>query len=273
MIDVLRSEDIRALLAECPIGQDLRIFKTVNSTNAVLAASVPEGAPHGSAVIADEQSAGKGRLGRSWSSPPGLNLYTSILLRPDRLPSGGFPLLVYLAGVAVARSVIERASLAPLLKWPNDVWVNRRKLCGILCESIPDHQGRAVVMGIGLNVNAGCGDFPPELKSVATSLKIETGKRFNRCEIIAALYKKIDILYTSFQRDPAEIIKLWKHFASVPRVRYVIETDDGDVLEGKAVDLDEEGALVLQAENGALSRIFSGDVINFSVDGEHAVCR
>jgi BirA family transcriptional regulator, biotin operon repressor / biotin---[acetyl-CoA-carboxylase] ligase len=258
VIDSLSEMRLRDYLGPCPIGSAVRILEEADSTNSILAAWNAQGAPHGAAVFADRQTAGRGRLQRSWFSPPGLNIYTSILLREHG--DEGVQKLVYLAGVAVAETVIRLSGISPFLKWPNDVLAAGRKLCGILCERHEGKNGPAVILGIGLNVNAGETDFPADLRPIATSMKIESGRSYDRVEVLAELYKEIERFYISFRRGPSPLIERWKTLADFPKIRYEVAASGGSVA-GLAVDIDPEGALVLRKSDGSIVKIFSGDVL------------
>ena len=257
-------EKFAPLLRDCVIGRKTKVYETVPSTNSLLVSFASRGAPHGLAVVADAQTEGKGRMGRSWFSPPGLNLHVSVLLRCE-WPASRLPLFVYMAGVAVADVLRDAAAIKPFLKWPNDVHYEGRKLCGILCESIPGPSGSDVVMGIGLNVNAEETDFAPELRHQAASLKTVTGKTWDRTGLLASLYLALDRLYTAFRNDPASVLSAWKQYAAIPRVRYTIHAGD-ERLEGRAVDIAEDGALILEEARGVMRKIYSGDVAGYSID-------
>src|SRR6185437_14296875 len=151
------------------------------------------GAAQGTVVIAEAQTAGRGRLGRSWHSPPGLNLYQTIILRPQ-MPIAEVPRLSLVAGVAAAEALETVAPGLVALKWPNDVWLNGRKTGGIIAEAIANHaeQLDCVLLGIGINVNLGISDFPEELRTKATSVRIAIGRRCDRIELAATLYQRLE---------------------------------------------------------------------------------
>ena len=181
----LSLDTIRPHLATRVIGRTLHLHDEVDSTNRVLADLAHQGAPDGTVVVAESQTAGRGRLGRTWVSPRGLNLYVSILLA-RALPSETVIWMPMLAAVAVVRAIRALTTLDPRLKWPNDVLIVRggigHKLAGVLVDAIGTGpaSGRAMVVGIGLNVNMPIEAFPEELRSTATSLLIETGSPVDR---------------------------------------------------------------------------------------------
>ncbi len=258
-------ERLKTLLGDCPIGRDLRFHTSTDSTNEELSRWANEGAPHGAAVVADQQTGGRGRLGRTWFSPPGVNSHTSVLVR-DALPPKRQSLLVYLAGVAVAETIRECAGISPFLKWPNDVHVSGKKISGVLCESPAVPGAPAVVLGIGINVNGRGEDFPEEIRDTAASLSQITGRQFDRALLLSSLYRTLDRLYKSFRHDPATVFALWKQFAGFPNVTYRI-LHNGATIQGGAVDLDADGALLLRDGQGRLKKIHSGEVLEYMREG------
>ncbi len=258
----------RMALGDCPIGADCVFHDVLDSTNDALSAAAAKGAAHGAAVATDAQSKGRGRKGRVWQSPSGLNIYTSVLLR-ENLKADQLPFLVYLAGVAVAETVAPLLGRPPFLKWPNDVHVQGKKLCGILCESLHDRFGRGAILGIGLNVNADVDDFSPELREKAASLKTLTGRAQDRNAILAELYRAVDRLYKELSGDRDRIVKRWKALAELPDVEYIIDRD-GRRIAGRAVDLAADGALVLREDSGAEKLVHHGDVIEYRRRNNHA---
>ncbi len=254
-------------LGDIPIGRNLVYHPQVDSTNDTLSRAASQGVAHGAVVIAETQTSGRGRRRRNWFSPPGLNIYTSILLR-EGLQSDLLPFLVYLAGLAVVEAVSPFLPSPPFLKWPNDVHVAGKKLCGILCESMKDRNGRAAILGIGLNVNAAGSDFADDLRDSAVSLKILTGKTLDRTMLLAMLYRAVDRLYKDLLDDKDRIARHWKRLAEVPYVEYTIDRD-GDLVTGMAVDLEPDGALLLKTAGG-LIRIYHGDVVRYRRRGNHA---
>ena len=159
-------------------------FESLPSTNTELARLASEGEPEGVSVVADEQTAGRGRLQRAWSSPKGAGLYFSLLLRPT-IPQNYWPLITFMAAIAVGDALREAAALETDIKWPNDLLSGERKICGILAEAMDTPAGRAVILGIGINLTQSA--FPPELENVATSVAEASGRPVEREQILAAL--------------------------------------------------------------------------------------
>lgn len=234
------------------------------STNDLAAARARDGAPEGLVVAADAQSGGRGRLGRIWHSPPGDNVYLSIVLRPRRSPAE-IPPLTLLAGAAVARA-LGGFGVQARLKWPNDVFVEEagspRKLAGILTEmSSEGERVGHVVVGLGLNVNTV--DFPPELAGRATSLRRLLGRPLARGPLVAAILDAFEPLYDDFAaRGPAAAVAAWRacHGAAPERERLRVSAAGGP-LEGIALGLDTDGALLLRDDAGRVHRVLSGEIL------------
>ena len=218
------------------------------------------GAPEGCVIIADEQTAGRGRLGRSWSSPAGSGIYASVLFRPE--PSVA-RLLTIAAGVAVAEAIETVAGIAPILKWPNDVYLGDgsrpgRKVAGILAEAGVSRGQTWVVVGFGINVLPT--SFPPELASRATSLEPELGRPVDRGELFAASLVRLATRYQDLRDSRrASVIEAWRHRASSTLGRRVEWDEDGAAKSGVVRDVDDEGALMIETAAGN-ARIVSGEV-------------
>jgi BirA family biotin operon repressor/biotin-[acetyl-CoA-carboxylase] ligase len=185
-----------ALRSAFPWG-DIVILAVTDSTNRVAMEMAENGAKHGTVVVADAQTAGRGRMGRRWVSPAGKNLYVSLLLRPS-VPTVDAPRLALVAGVALADAV-EAVGVPASLKWPNDLYCGGRKAAGILAEMASDPDGvRHVVIGVGLNVNMEEADFPPDLRDTSTSLRIRAGRVFRRVDVLARLLDAFGTRYAEF---------------------------------------------------------------------------
>lgn len=235
------------------------------STNDLAGARAREGAVEGLVIATEAQTAGRGRLGRTWHSPAGENLYVSILLRPSR-PAAEIPPITLLAGAAAARALAS-LGFRPRLKWPNDVQLDIdgqgvRKLAGILTE-MSSEGGRVghVVVGLGLNVNGTT--FPPELATRATSMRLAAGRPFDRAEVLAALLAAFEPLYDAFQAlGAAAAGEAWQEFAALGE-RCRVTTASGPAgaeLEGVAVGVDADGALRVRDDSGHIHRVLSGEI-------------
>jgi BirA family biotin operon repressor/biotin-[acetyl-CoA-carboxylase] ligase len=233
------------------------------STNDLAGGRAREGAPEGLVIATEQQTAGRGRLGRAWHSPAGENLYLSIVLRPAR-PAPEIPPLTLLAGAALARA-LAGLGLRPRLKWPNDAQLvvagGVRKVAGILTE-MSSEGGRVghVVVGLGLNVNAEA--FPPELADRATSLRLAAGRPFDRAEVLAAVLGAFEPLCDDFRRrGPTAATEAWQEHAALgERCRVAIPGAPGDAVEGVALGLDTDGALRLRDDSGHIHRVLSGEI-------------
>src|SRR5271157_645466 len=179
------------------IGNNIHFFTEVESTNNALFRLARDGAPHGTVVIAECQTKGKGRLNREWQSPPGCNIYASIALRPPIAPVYA-PQITLMTGVAVAELLSGYCTGGVTLKWPNDVQIKGKKVCGILAEMSASFQGSVdfVIVGIGINVNIRKNDFDESIRDIATSLAEEAGHNISRLDLTAKLFAKFDDLYT-----------------------------------------------------------------------------
>lgn len=238
-----------------PVGRQLLWFDQVGSTNDVALRLGERGASHGLVVAADTQVEGRGRLGRQWASPPGSGVYLSVLLKP--LVVG--PVLTLAIGVAVAEGVRAATGLESALKWPNDLLVGGRKLAGILTEAGTAPDGvRFAVAGIGINVLAA--SHPSDVAARATSVEAELGRPVDRglvcAEVLAAVCRTFEALAAG---EVAAVLTSWRQLARGTLSRRV-EWDDGDArCQGVAVDIDDDGALVVE-ENGARRRVIAGEV-------------
>ena len=241
------------------LGRTCECLATCASTNDVAAARGRAGAPEGLVVITDEQTGGRGRLGRSWHATPRANLTFSVLLRPER-PPVEVPPLTLLAGAAVA-AAIAPFGVQPRLKWPNDVLLEGRKVAGILCELGGGGPDRThLVVGVGINVHQAREDFPPALRDTATSLWMATGRRIPRGLLLCRLFARLEAWEVSLVRDgPMPVAGAAA--ARMPwlgrRVRIVSGTDRW---EGTAVRLEPDGALLMALPEGGTRRLVAGDV-------------
>jgi BirA family biotin operon repressor/biotin-[acetyl-CoA-carboxylase] ligase len=251
--------EIRAHLNAKRIGTRIDCLDETDSTSSDVASAARAGAPEGTVVIADSQRRGRGRRGRAWVSPAGRNLYVSILLRPE-LTAEEAPGLALVTGVAAAECVEEAAGAPAQIKWPNDVLLGGKKVAGILTElEIPGGGSPFVVVGIGVNLNSGAEDFPPDVRALATSILLASGRRVDRPQFAARLLSALDARYECFLRDGlSAILPAWAERDAL-RGRRVQVRVASDVVAGIAEGLTADGKLRLQTENGA-REILAGDV-------------
>lgn len=256
-VTVLSGEAIAAHLATEWLGRALHCFAEIDSTNTTLRELAAGGAAHGTVVIADAQRRGRGRLGRSWASPAGTNLYLSALLR-TALPAERLAQLSLLAGVAVCEAV--EAWCPAAIKWPNDVLIEGRKVAGILAEMDGAGAERAIIVGIGVNVNAEADDFPAELRDKASSLRLATGAPIDRALFAARLLNHLEARYDQLGRDGfAPIAAAWRERAPLIG-RHIRVQEPGELVEGTVIDLADDGALRLRLADGREHRVLAGDV-------------
>jgi len=259
--DALVADDLLALLGgETVIGRDIRVFKETTSTNDVAEKLGRDGVAEGAVVFAEAQTKGRGRLGRNWVSTQGKGLWFSVLLRPPIAPQAATQLTVA-AATALARGIHKTAGVRCEIKWPNDILARERKVCGILTEMSAElDKIHYVVLGIGVNVNFDPEDFPPELRGMATSLKIEAGRAWARGEVAAGILRELDVEYARVKAGEFELIAdEWE--AQCTTIGRNVEIASGArITSGRAESLDNEGALLVRTEHGRLERIIGGDV-------------
>ena len=239
---------------------NIHLFKNLASTNAKAVELATNGCPDGTVVVADAQSAGRGRLTRSWSSPSGVNIYMSIVLRPSLEPRDA-AILTLLSGVACANALRALSSCDISLKWPNDLLIGPRKIGGILTElrADPDRIQFAVI-GIGINVNYHRAYMPDDIKDIATSLAHEAGRSFSRTAVLAGVMQQMDKwLKVLSETGKRSVLDEWQTLSSTMGKAIAITTQYGTV-RGRAEGIDDEGFLLARLENGLLQRVHAGDI-------------
>jgi BirA family biotin operon repressor/biotin-[acetyl-CoA-carboxylase] ligase len=261
---VRAAEFSRKLITPGGLWQQIRVVEVTGSTNADLLAEAAAGAPGGLVLAAEEQTAGRGRLGRRWVSPPGTSLAFSVLLRPDHLPPARRPWIPLLAGVAVAAALRDRAAVDARLKWPNDVLVGGAKLAGILAEQHRD----AVVVGVGINVTVRREDLPVP---TATSLLLETATgmdpaaSLDRSELLAAVLCELERWYraeaAARSADESGLRAEYLRRCATVGGRVRVELPGGRSLTGVAADVDAGGCLLVRTPSG-LTPVTAGDVVH-----------
>lgn len=238
------------------VGGEIRRLDVVATTMDAARAWAAEGAPHGAVVLADAQTAGRGRQGRAWASPPQLGLYFSVILSPGRLPADVSPLSL-LAGVAAAEACREAAEVEVGLKWPNDLVAGGAKVGGILVEA--PAQPPVVIVGVGVNVYHCPYDFPAGFTLPATSLVAARRRAVSRERLAVAVLNRLGAWLASWRADgPAPALEVWRGFSLTLGSR--VRVTEGDVV-GTAVDVTSDGALVVEDEAGGRHVIHAGDVV------------
>ena len=259
--DFLHPAAIAAGMKTNRLGGTLITYPETGSTNSALARLGEEGAPEGTVLLAECQLQGKGRLGRVWASPPGVNLYGSVLLRPPITPLEA-PQLTLLSAVAVARTVSLCTGLTPVIKWPNDILVNGRKVAGLLNEMTAEtDRVSTVVLGIGVNLNMTRDQFPPELRHPASSLFLESGQPVDRIVFSRRLLEELDALYDRYLGGGYGAIRdEWLSFCGVVNRRVRVDDGGAPSREGTVLGIDESGALLLRRDDGQVEPVYAGDV-------------
>ncbi|MGE5190321.1 MAG: biotin--[acetyl-CoA-carboxylase] ligase [Gemmatimonadota bacterium] len=262
--DVIEEADLRSRLGPRSIWKAFHILAVTDSTNSRAVALAEAGAPHGTVVCADAQTGGRGRFGRTWESPPGLNLYVSFLLRPSLEPLLA-PQLTLVTAVALAAAVEASTGLSAGLKWPNDLYLGGRKAAGILAEMSADADRlRHVVIGTGLNVNAGIADFPPALRGRATSLRIQGGRGFPRAEVLARFLDSFSEVYGAYVAEGLRgVLPEWRRRSLLDGKRVVVRLR-GEDAPGTALGVDDAGLLLFRRDGGReTEKLAGGEIVAF----------
>lgn len=248
-------------LSTSQIGRTVVYMPEMASTNDLARQMARDGAPHGTLVVADTQTAGRGRRGRTWVSPPGAGLWMSILLRPP-LPPTEVTLFPLLAGVAVTQVLRQWYGMPALLKWPNDVLVAERKICGILLEMSAEADVlHHLVLGIGVNVNLVRADFPPDLQDHATSLQLEMGEPQARVPLLRRIITEIEREYIRFiSEGPGCLLNQARLLSATMGKTVDVKSADSTVFTGTAIAIADDGALLVRDATGLERPFYAGDV-------------
>lgn len=242
------------------IGRSVYFFESVTSTQKVAKEYAMNGAKHGTLIVADEQTEGRGRMVRKWYSPKGTGIWASFILRPD-IQIQHAPQLTLLSAVAVVQAIKKVTHITPEIKWPNDILISGRKVCGILTElQAEEDRIQSVILGIGINVNQDKNDFSAEIIKKATSLKIQLGKTVNRSSLIQSLCYYIEqLLHLYISEGFTPIKSLWETYAVSIGKRISARTVKG-TFDGVALGINNEGVLLLKQDNGDIVEIISADI-------------
>lgn len=252
-------EEIFRKLETTLLGQEIVFYKETDSTN-TQAKNHAKDYPEGTIFLADTQSRGRGRLGRNWSSIPGKGIWCTVLLKPSLRPSvaAQFPLLT---AVAITEA-LRQYGVKAVIKWPNDVLVEGKKICGILIEMGAElDQINFLVIGFGLNVKHQNFDFPEEIRSHVTSMEILLNNEIDRVELLSSILLQIEKRYFQFLKDGfAPILKRWKEYNCTLGINTKISRFNQPPLYGKALDLNYDGSLLLELKDGQIISVFSGEI-------------
>jgi len=255
------TEKIKQGLKTQFMGKKIFFFKDTHSTNDIAKELASKGAEAGTVVISEKQSNGRGRLGRRWLSPAG-GLWFSIILKPRIKPNEVFK-LTFLTAVVVVKTLRKKFKLNAQIKWPNDILINGKKVCGVLSEIITNLSGfiNFVIIGIGINANIDLNSFPKRLRFSVTSIRSELKKEIDREDFLCSLLMELENYYLLLTDGGFDLIlEEWKDLNCVLDAYVEVESLDRTI-KGQAVDIAKDGALLIKLENGSVNRVISGDVI------------
>lgn len=259
--DVLTREELSVQIGDATrwAGQEIVCFTETDSTNVRARKLGENGAAHGTLVVAEQQTAGRGRRGRGWESPAGSSIYMSLLLRPEFLPNKA-PMLTIVMAYSVATALREQTGLDFRIKWPNDIVLNGKKVVGILTEMSTEIEYiNHVVIGVGINVNTEA--FPEEICATATSIRRESGKTWRRAELIAAILRQFEVQYERFVKEE-DLAYLREAYDAIlvncnREVRILGEKDG---YRAVALGIDDQGELLVRKEDGTVTSVYAGEV-------------
>jgi len=254
------SKQIRDGLTTRWLGKTIHCYDAVESTNLLAIEMAQQGASEGTVILAEQQLSGRGRGNRSWHSPAGVGVYCSIVLRPKTAPSKG-QLITLMASVSIVKAITLKTGLLPRVKWPNDILINDRKVAGILLESrVSGGQMDYAVIGFGINVNNDSVDLPENIRGRASSLLMELKKPVDRGTLVMEIFSELERIYDRFQREDFPVIlEQYRHYSSTLGQRVRIWQKD-EATEGVAVDLTEDGGLLLKVEGSEQIVVHAGDI-------------
>lgn len=257
--DVLNKNEIESRLYTKWAGRELYYYESTDSTNLQVKRLMEEGAPEGVLVVGGEQKQGRGRRGRSWQSPPGTNIYMTLGLRPEFQPDLA-PMVTLIDALAVAEAVEQTCGLQTRIKWPNDVVIGGKKICGILTEmSAETGYIHYVVIGTGINVNIK--EFPEEIRETATSLYLEKGETVLRAPIVAKTMEYFESYYEKFiQTMDLSLLMEDYNKRLVNKDAAVKVLDPQNEFEGTARGIDEKGQLLVERQDGTVETVYAGEV-------------
>jgi BirA family biotin operon repressor/biotin-[acetyl-CoA-carboxylase] ligase len=261
----LDTESINRILHDNRFGKRIMYLPTTTSTNSEAKQLIEDGCEEGTVVVADVQTAGHGRLDRTWYSPPG-GLWFSIVLKPEALEPQQLTLLSLMAGVAAAEVLNQQFQLDVQLKWPNDLLKSGKKLGGILTESVFSNTNLlGVVIGLGINLNQDKNELHEEIRSTAITLRsvLPDSNVISRENVLAGIISKLEKYYQMLNTGKVEeLLTKWGTLSTTIGSRVKIELENGNYLMGLARGLDPNGALLIEADNGAVHTILAGDCIH-----------
>lgn len=257
---LLDPKAIQSTLHTAFVGQRLLTLDEVTSTQHIAQQEAREGCPSGTVILAEAQTQGKGRLGRTWQSPKGTGIWLSLIVRPN-LPLTQVPQLTLLTAVALVRGISQVTGIEASIKWPNDVLIQGKKIAGILTElQTEGNKVQYVIIGLGLNVNQQQSDFPQDLAEIATSLRAVKGEVLDRTKLIASILIQWEELFSLYEAKGFTFIKtLWETYALALGETIVARTLQGSIT-GRALGITDDGTLLLEDAHGNVHQIYSADI-------------
>jgi len=256
IMDLMTPDNIKHGLYTRVLGKEIIYYTKTTSTNDMAIQLAENGAEEGTLIVAEEQTSGKGRRGRSWLSPERSSILASLILHPDvDIKKAG--IITMISGIAITKSIRDLVQLPAFIKWSNDVVINNRKVSGILVEAKIEKKIKFVVAGIGVNVNTSKDQFPTEIREIATSLSIESGRNLSRIYLLQEILKQFEYRYLRLKDN--DFSDEWKSLSNMMGSYIEINTSDG-MISGTAMDVDDTGALMIRLDTGQIRRIVSGEV-------------
>jgi BirA family biotin operon repressor/biotin-[acetyl-CoA-carboxylase] ligase len=259
--DLLTEREVPLGLMTERLGRNIVYFDSTDSTNTQAARLAHDGAPEGTLVIAETQTAGRGRLGRKWESPPGVNLYFTLILRPN-IPPTDAPMITLASAVALVKATRALYNLPAAIKWPNDMLIDFKKCAGILTEmSAEPDRVRHVILGIGVDVNMERESFPEEIREISTSIYLSRKEKANRAELLRQFLFEMESIYAyicSNQKD--KVLSEWRGLSCTLGKRVIVKGLWGECA-GTARDIDGSGSLLIEKDGGEVVTVMSGDLL------------
>lgn len=257
----IKSSEISKDLNTRYIGKNLYIYNEVSSTNTIAQFLSQNGIGNGSVVVAEKQTAGRGRSGKSWESPLG-GVWLSVMLTPD-VDYSKIPLITLATGVAVAKALERIGVENPEIKWPNDIMINGKKVCGILTEGVTNFNSiKNVIIGVGIDANLSIEDFPKELQAKTTSLEIELERKINENLLIKIFLEELEQTIELFNSEAyEEILREWRKRSYTIGKIVEVKKPHKKPYDGYAIGISKEGALIVEKSDGSLEKVISGECI------------
>ena len=257
---MIKVEKIQGMLETEYVGKEIHYFKELSSTNTVAKEQAEKGAAEGTVIIAETQAQGRGRLGRTWNSPKG-GVWLSIILRPTIDLEDALKMTL-ITSVAVAQTLQQLCGLKVKIRWPNDVLINEKKICGILTETLSNEKTvNVMIIGIGINVNFDLEALPDDIRTAATTLKETLRRRVDLEKLVSALLKNFEEDYELFKEEKtAVLLNEWRKMAAGFLGKKIEISSFKENWVGRAIDIDEAGALIVGLESGKRRRVLYGDI-------------